>query len=1136
MKLTFTRIPCVLALILGAIFFSAVQFPLDAQINFAAGSQVKYLKGPDGASLPADWMQPGFDDSGWMDGTMPLRYGDGTGGTVLDDMMNSYPVVYLRSRFDASQVEQLDRLLMQIDYDDGFVLWINGQEVIRRNAPASMGHSDFATDLHESGSFESFAQDPEALNLVEGENTWAVQAFNISLESSDFLFNMGMQASLVAVVLDDTIGLAFSHASGFYDQPFSLEIQAANPAWKVLYTLDGSNPQTSPTALESEGVATVYIDPESSSGRATTPGVTVRASSYVEGLGASFPETRTFIYLSRVMTQDYPGGGWPDYNVNGQIIDLPMDRRVITDPAYSREIWDAMRDLPSLSIVTDLDHLFDQETGIYVNAWGHGFDWERECSVELLQPGDTAAFHVNAGLRIRGGWSRHNYFSKHSFRLFFRSDYGDAKLNYPLFGEEGTDRYDKIDLRSAQNYAWHRGDDRNTFLRDVFSRDTQGEMGQPYTRSRYYHLYLNGMYWGLFQTQERSEARFAADYLGGNTDEYDVIKVNTEDWNYQIEVTDGFMDSWEEVWDLSLQGFQRNADYFELEGKDSQGRPVAGSKVLVDIDNLIDYMMIIFYTGNFDAPTSSFGSNKGPNNFYAIYNREDPSRGFTFYAHDAEHSLFYEGADLGVDINEDRVNLARRTDGKDMEVSQFGSFHPQWLHHKLSMNREYRIRFIDRAYQLMEGNGILTEDRNLERLNRRAAEIQTAILGESARWGDSNSGEPLTRDEHWEPQVEEIRNMFFPNRGDILIDQLKVADLYTPMDPPRILREGVELWDDTIAGAAGLVLTLENTNGYGSLYYTLDGSDPREVGGSVSAEAKGFTSDSKSLELPASAVIRARVKHNSFWSAIREVKVLGSEDDYSTLALTELHYHPADLVLGVDTTSGKEYEFLEFKNIGDAALNLGGLRLDSGISYEFPHGTVLSPGQFYVVASKPSEFYRRYGLHASGNYKKHLSNGGEELRLEKADGTALMHFSYSDTIPWPMEPDGEGNSLVSVDPNPMGGNPAMHTYWRASSKIHGSPFADDLLLATEPVYFAQVDIQVYPNPSSGRIFVRWPDNRLPEQVGLQLYSLNGRLIYQVKDQQSASFELSHLGLDEGVYILRLDTPSQVFRKKIVIQY
>ena len=88
------------------------------------------------------------------------------------------------------------------------------------------------------------------------------------------------------------------------------------------------------------------------------------------------------------------------------------------------------------------------------------------------------------------------------------------KLRYPLFGDEGAEEFEGVDLRTSQNYSWSyeggNGDSHDTFVREVFSRDTQRDMGQPYTRSRYYHLYINGHYWGLFQTQERPEASYAA--------------------------------------------------------------------------------------------------------------------------------------------------------------------------------------------------------------------------------------------------------------------------------------------------------------------------------------------------------------------------------------------------------------------------------------------------------------------------------------------------------------------------------------------------------------------------------------------------------------------------------------------------
>ena len=91
---------------------------------------------------------------------------------------------------------------------------------------------------------------------------------------------------------------------------------------------------------------------------------------------------------------------------------------------------------------------------------------------------------------------------------------------------------------------------RNTAVREVFSRDTQRDMGQPYTRSRYYHLYLNGMYWGLYQTEERPESHYGASYFGGNKDDYDVIKVNSEG-SLKIEATDGNLLSWQKIYDLS---------------------------------------------------------------------------------------------------------------------------------------------------------------------------------------------------------------------------------------------------------------------------------------------------------------------------------------------------------------------------------------------------------------------------------------------------------------------------------------------------------------------------------------------------------------------------------------------------------
>jgi len=343
-----------------------------------------------------------------------------------------------------------------------------------------------------------------------------------------------------------------------------------------------------------------------------------------------------------------PGYGWLPIG-GAHDINYGMDPEIYNNQLYKTQLVDAFKSINTLSLVTDLKNLFDSDSGIYVNSLNHGEEWERNASLELLNVDGSEGFQINCGIRIRGGWSRHFDNPKHAFRFFFKEEYGENKLNYPLFGDEGTDEFDKIDLRTAQNYSWsYYADINNTFMRDVFSRDLQGEMNQPYTRSRFYHLFINGTYWGLYQTQERSEASFAESYFGGEEEDYDVIKVDVgENFElYQIEATSGTLDKWKELWDAGEKGFSEDENYFKVQGLNADLTPNSLYPKLLDVDNLIDYMIITFFVGDFDGPISGFRNNDSPNNFYAIYNRVNPD-GFKFFRHDAEHSLFFN--DWGID-------------------------------------------------------------------------------------------------------------------------------------------------------------------------------------------------------------------------------------------------------------------------------------------------------------------------------------------------------------------------------------------------------------------------------------------------------------------------------------------------------
>jgi hypothetical protein len=1119
------------------ILMLAFCFGLSAQINFSTQSQYKFIKGSNATTLESNWMDPGFNDSGWQTGNSPFRYGDGSSGTVLSDMINNYSTVYLRTTFNASQKELLGDIQFTVNYDDGFVLWINGSEAYRLNAPDVLSYNAFAplAGGHESGTPEIYTIHLSDLNLNEGINTLAVQGFNVSLGSTDFFFDMSLSASTGTPELKDTVGITFSKNSGLYNSVFNLTMTSPNPTAHILYTLDGSNPQNSSTAVIAGTTATVSINPASSNHRGITPGVVVRASITKTGYKPSKPNARTYIFIEKVKTQGNPGGDWPSGDVNGQKIDFPIDATIINDNRYSALIDDALLEIPTISVITDNKNLFDATTGIYVNAFGHGFDWEKECSVELINPDGSAGFNVNAGLRIRGGWSRHPEFPKHAFRLFFREAYGEPKLSFPLFGAEGAQEFDKIDLRAEQNYSWSNGDSRNTMVREIFSRDSQRDMGQPYSRSRYYHLYLNGLYFGIYQTQERSEARFASEYLGGNDTDYDVIKVNTENWSYQIEATDGNTDGWLKLYNACFTDLSDNTNYFKLLGCDADGKRVKDAEVLIDIDNLIDYMLVIFYTGNFDSPTSSFGNNKGPNNFFAIDNREDKTTGFKFFAHDSEHSMFSDAASPGTGLYENRVNIGDLSadNGMKMEVYGFGSFHPQWLHYKLTQNAEYRIRFADRAYKYLQGDGALTPAKCLERLNKRISEIDTAVIAESARWGDANGWSHFTKDDNWIPEINKIKSSFINARTNILITQLKQADLYTTLNPPTVKKSGTVINNSKYIISSSFDILLDNPNTSGKIYYTLDGSDPRIIGDNISSSAIGVD-ESLNLNISSSTILKARIYKNGEWSALKHIDFVLANEDYSKLKVTELSYHPRDIIHGTDTIYGDDLEFIEFKNIGESSINLSGLVIDSAIYYEFPNDILLAPKQFWVVASKPANFFEFYGLEASGNFSGNLSNSGEEILVHDAKDNSVINFIYDDGNFWPTAPDGDGYTLVSSYFNPTG-NPMDEAYWRTSLRLNGSPFHDDdgTVDIKTPEILTDVNILIYPNPTSGNLSINIKGINEAQKIDVKIYNINGSLLYQKYILNNEKIDLKTIDLDYGLYFIKIETDNLSVTSKII---
>ena len=635
----------------------------------------------------------------------------------------------------------------------------------------------------------------------------------------------------------------FSVKRGWHKKPFRLNLTTKTEGAQIRYTLDGTKP------TEENGI--LHSSPISIS--STT---TLRASALKPGFKPSTPTTRTFLFVNDVIRQS-PDGLPPEsfpYSWGENKVDYGMDSRIVDDPRYSKELITGFHSLPSFSVVMNLDDLFDRKTGIYANAERDGREAERPCSIELIQPDGTKGFQVDCGIRIRGGFSRRTYNPKHSFRLFFRDAYGPSKLDFPLFGNAGARTFDNFDLRTFQNYSWHIGDkDRAIFLRDQFNRDLQLAMGQPAARGEFCHLFINGQYWGLYNTCERIKASFGKSYFGGKKEEYDSIKKGRtylKDRNRSVGVmpNDGNLDAWERLWKQAKAGLRTNEAYFKMLGRNADGSDNPNYERLLDVDNLIDYMLVIFYGGNYDAPVSAWGQNFGPNNWYGIRNRNSRN-GFRFFVWDAEHTFR--------DVREDRT-------GPFPAGDSYSGSNPQWIWQQCLENEEFRVRVGDRIQKHFFNDGVLTAKSVQRRFLARAKAIESAVVCESARWGDSSqtpSGgaasrerRPRNRDDDWIHEINRLAHEYFPNRSEIVLAQLYSHGVISYVPAPEFKR------------ATDNSRSIQITSQQGGIYYTTNGNDPRRIGGAVAPEAK--LHEGGTIKLTRDAPLNARVRYRNEWSAL----------------------------------------------------------------------------------------------------------------------------------------------------------------------------------------------------------------------------------------------------------------------------
>ena len=462
----------------------------------------------------------------------------------------------------------------------------------------------------------------------------------------------------------------FSHPGGAYQRDVLLEIVPPWPSADIRFTADGRIP------TEADG--TLYTHPIHL--RSDTPGVTVLRARTVLPDGD----------LGPVVSASYVMG------------------------------LDAT--LPVVSLIMDPTDLWDAESGIYENPLPRGVVWERPVNVTYVDPNRTLGFSTDAGIRVHGYQSR--AYAKKSLRLYFRSEYGVARLEYPLFQGSSVTSFNRLVLHNGgQDFAypplanW-------TLMRNQLAAELAFDLGIVATESRPALLFINGEPWGIYQIRERPDQDFLLDHHGLASGDFlespesslrDVLAGDREHWDDLMTYVD--------THDLATT------------------QTYAYVKSQVDIDDFIDYHILQIYSANTDWPA---------HNVHLFRPRTAGGR-WQWMVWDSDNGF---GADTYSQVDSDMIS--HLLDYNHPETGERDVL----LFRKLLANADFRAGLLSRAADLL--NTVLAPQAVIAHIDELATELAPDIAYETHRWPSQSI---------WTDHIQQLRD-FAADRPDYVRQHL----------------------------------------------------------------------------------------------------------------------------------------------------------------------------------------------------------------------------------------------------------------------------------------------------------------------------------------------------------------------------
>jgi hypothetical protein len=991
---------------------------------------------PDNASVDSLWFAPDFDDRAWIRGfsavgfeTAPENYAGLIRTDVGAAMANRRTSVYVRVPFVVNQLGEMTHWQFRIQYDDGFVAWLNGQEIARRNAPNTLAWNSVATASHP----DEQAVVPEDLPLsafqdwlVAGTNWLAIQGLNTSTGSSDLL---------VIPVIESERPLAQPAVSQYFFAPTP---GAPNRSGTTSIGPLLSNARHAPTQPAPGNPLAVQVEAQ----LALTPVASVQLH-YRVGFGAE----ATILMEDDGAHQDGAAGD----GVFGAIIPLPASTpgSLLRYRVTALDEGGASSRLPPFLDSTDSEEYFGtvvHDPGIESRLPVLHWFVQNPAAAETRTGTRCTLFYQgelydNVEIRVHGQSTAG--FTKKGFNLDFPQDH--------RFRPE-TNLARVKDLKLLTNWG-DKSRVRNTLAYEMIREaGSVGHFAFPVRvqRNAQFHAILDLME----DADDRWMARVGRDPAGALYKIYNSL--NSASGNEKKTRKDeSFSD---------LQSLIDNL---------SETRSLA-SRVLYAYDHL-DLPQTVSYFVSLSLISSQDHGHKN----YFMYRDTNRSREWAIFPWDVDLSwgrnwtdaggyftdtlyqnnslTFYNQAQQAKSSNRLYNLIFNHPDFRRMVLRRLRTVMDSVLQSAATpadqLKIEARIRYwVDR----MDPLELATSD----------ADLDYAKWGS---WGNRNA----TR-----PEAQRIIDIHLPGRRDFLFNQSAAAIMTERIPETQPASAGVTFGDLEFNPSSGKqseeYVALANAEPYavdlsgwqlsGAVRFTFKPGTvlPASQTLYVSPEVSAFRSRSTGPRGGQGHYVQGPYRGRlSAWGDTLTLtdpsgRVVAQQSYAGAPSLAQQHLRISEFLFEPASRAGdrfdaRDYEFVELRNVGAVVLSLAGVQFSEGIRFAFSNQppALLAPGQFVVIARNADAFAERYGtnLAVAGTFTGQLDNAGETLHLEDASGETILRFRYDPA--WLTAAPARGYSLVATDETRRWSDWHLAAQWRPSLQPGGSPGQADPALPAD---------------------------------------------------------------------------------------